>query len=406
MLIARENTGCAKLYRLVVVNSPTTQNTDAGRRIRWLIALVPVFPPLYLSSVLALRDFREWKRGALALMAVYLLSQLLAAMLTPTPGVSVLLAAARSLFILALLTAGAWLGDIRRLQPLLLGLALVFLTALASSAFTYGADIFNLRLKHPYYTEVSLGLAGAVAVLLIASWNNGNRWVRLLFGLLAFTVMALSGSRGALLALLAGSLAGIWQGNKKLFPALVGGVGLVVLATALSKLTVAAKAVERLFSFTLTGRDRFWADAWNVFLSHPWGGVGPYQLGPYLKSLYWGQCQLWPLLERIGLVCPPWLERFSGAWIIAHNIILHQLGETGVIGAAGLLLLLLWIGYAVWRARHPLLTAVFVMYMVMGLVDVPTAVPSLFLAEFFWVAMGMALAQAGFFTKPTNTHPS
>jgi O-antigen ligase len=332
-------------------------------------------------------------------MAVYVLSQLLAAMLTPAPGVSVLLAAARSLFILALLTAGAWLGDVRRLQPLLLGLTLVFLTALTSSALTYGADVLNLRLKHPYYTEVSLGLAGAVAVLLVISWGGANRWARLLIGLLAFTVMALSGSRGALVALVAGALAGIWQGNRKLFPALLGGIGLVGLATALSKLTVAAKAVERLFSFTLTGRDRFWADAWNVFLSHPWGGVGPYQLGPYLKSLYWGQCQLWPLLERIGMVCPTWLERFSGAWIIAHNILLHQLGEAGVIGTAGLLLLLLWIGLAVWKARTPLLTAVFVMFMVMGLVDVPIAVPSLHLAEFFWVSMGIALARAGYFGK-------
>lgn len=339
-------------------------------------------------------------------MAVYVLSQLLAAILTPAPGASVFLAAARSLFVLALLTAGAWLGDIRRLQPLLLGLALVFLTAIVSSTLAYGADVLNLRLKHPYYTEVSLGLAGAVAVLLVVSWNDGNRWVRLLLILLAFTVMALSGSRGALVALLAGAVAGIWQGNKKLLPALAGGIGLVILSTALSKLAVAAKAVERLFSFTLTGRDRFWADAWNVFLSHPWGGVGPYQLGPYLKSLYWGQCQLWPLLERIGMVCPAWLERFSGAWIIAHNIFLHQLGETGVIGTAGFMLLLLWIGYAVWKARHPLLSAVFVLYMVMGLVDVPTAVPSLFLAEFFWVSMGMALAQAGFITKSASTHPS
>jgi len=70
-----------------------------------------------------------------------------------------------------------------------------------------------------------------------------------------------------------------------------------------------------------------------------------------------------------------------------------------VLGTLGLFALLGNIAYAIWKARDPLLTAIFLAFMVMGLVDVPIAVPSLHLAELFWVAIGIALAKTGFFEQ-------
>lgn len=365
------------------------------------IALVPVFPPLYLLAFLSLRFVQNWSKPAKFLFAFYLTTQILAALFSPHPALSIVLALARGLFVLALLTTGAWLGSTRRLYPVLFGLAIVYLTALASSFLTYGTAIFNLRLKHPYYTEVSLGLSAAIGLLLVATWEKGNRWVRLGFALLAVTVLALSGSRGALLSLVVGGLVGTALGYRRMALPVLSGAALIAAAFALNRQGRVAQAIERLLSLDPNGRNRFWSDAWQTFLSHPWGGVGPYQLGPYLKSLYWGQCQLWPILEKQGLHCPGWLKPLSGAWIIAHNALLHQLGETGVIGTLGLVALLGWIAYAVWKARDPLITAVFVAFMTVSFVDVPIAVPSLHLAEFFWVTMGIALAKTGHYL-PTS----
>lgn len=135
-----------------------------------------------------------------------------------------------------------------------------------------------------------------------------------------------------------------------------------------------------------------------AFSAHPIGGVGPYQLGPYLSFLYRGGCRLWDAAERLGFSCPSWLEPFYGAWLIAHNVVLQALGESGVVGTLGWLVLYLFAGYAVFRAREPLMAAIFTGFMAMGLVDNPTAVPSLHLGEVFWVAVGMAMAQARLFS--------
>ena len=364
-----------------------------------IVALIPVFPPLYFLAFYGLRFINHWNRSFITALAIFLGSQLIAAALTPHPVASIGLALIRSMFIISLITTGAWFGDRKSLHPLLFGLVIVYVTALVSSFLTYGPDVVNLRLKHPYYTEVSLGLSGTVGLFLLATWEQGPRWVRLSLGALAMVIIALSGSRGALVALLTGGLGGALIGYRKLAPVFLSGLSLTALAAYFGQRSAAAHAIERLFSFSLTGRDRYWQDAWTTFIAHPWGGVGPYQLGPYLKSLYHGQCQFWPTLERWGLSCPEWLTPFSGAWIIAHNTLLHQLGEAGILGTLGLLALLGIIAYAVWKTRDPLLTAIFLAFMVMGLVDVPIAVPSLHLAELFWVSMGIALAKAGFFEQ-------
>ena len=373
--------------------------THPGNSLAWIVALVPIFPPLYLLAFAALGLWRNWTRPARILLGFFLVTQLAAAVLSPRPWLSLALAAARSLFIVALLTTGAWLGNTRRLYPILAGLTAVYITALLTSLLTYGPAIVNLRLKHPYYTEVSLGLSATTGLLLVATWEKGNRWLRLGFALLAFGVLALSGSRGALLALVAGGAVGAALGYRRLALSLLAAASLFVSALALSRGGAAARAIERLLSLDPNGRNRFWKDAWETFLSHPLGGVGPYQLGPYLKSLYWGQCQLWPILEKHGLHCPTWLKPLSGAWIIAHNTLLHALGETGLIGIAGLLALLGWVTYAVWKTREPLIAAIFAAFMTIGLVDVPIAVPSLHLAEFFWVTMGIALARSGYYQR-------
>jgi len=192
---------------------------------------------------------------------------------------------------------------------------------------------------------------------------------------------------GALMALLA-------SGRRYLGGLAVGG-GLAAAAYVAISLGQNVPALQRLLSLNLSGRDRVWQGALNAIRSHPWGGVGPYQLGPWLGYLYKRGCNLWAGAAHLGLGCPSWLEPFYGAWLIAHNLLLHSLGETGVVGTTGYFALLALIGYAAVRSRKPLLVAIFFGYLAMSLVDNPMAVPSLHLAEVFWVAGGMALAQAG-----------
>ncbi|GEM90037.1 O-antigen ligase family protein [Oceanithermus desulfurans] len=363
-------------------------------RLAWLIALVPVFPPLYLAAFAALRYWRALGPLARGVALFYLGTQLAAALLTPEPLVSVPLALLRGLFVLALVLAGVRLADPRWLHYLLAGLAVVYLLAFWTSYDAFGAQFLARRLVHPYYTTVSIGLAGALGVLLALDWRGPAVW-RLGVGLLALLALAFSGSRGAMAVLVVGVVIGaVVKSGRFAWGAATAGA----LATAvyvIGSLGQHVSSLARLLSLNLSGRDRVWEGALEAIRSYPWGGVGPYQLGPWLGYLYKQGCNLWVGARYLGLGCPGWLEPFYGAWLIAHNLLLHALGETGVVGTLGFLSLLALLGYAAVRSREPLLVAIFFGYLVMSLVDNPMAVPSLHLAEVFWVAGGMALARSG-----------
>ncbi|WP_287410143.1 O-antigen ligase family protein [Oceanithermus sp.] len=363
-------------------------------RLAWLIALVPVFPPLYLAAFAALRFWRALGPLARGAVGVYLATQLIAALLTPSPLVSLPLALVRGLFVVALLLAGVYLREPQRLVYLLAGLVVVYLLAFWSSHQAFGELWWQRRLVHPYYTTVSIGLAGAVGALLVLEWR-GPWWLRLPVGLLALAALAFSGSRGAMAVLVVGALMAFLARGRRYLGGLAVGGALAALAYATVSLGQHVPALQRLLSLKLSGRDRVWQGALEAIQAHPWGGVGPYQLGPWLVDLYRKGCHLWSGASSLGLVCPSWLEPFYGAWLIAHNLLLHALGETGVVGTLGFLALLALVGYAAVRAREPLLAAIFFGYLVMSLVDNPMAVPSLHLAEVFWVAGGMALARSG-----------
>ncbi len=370
---------------------------------RWLsqyLALIPVFPPLYLLAFYGLRFWKRFSPPARYALGFFLASQLIAALFAPRPVVSLGLALLRALFIFGLIGVGAWLRESRWLGYLLYGLIVVYVVALGSSWLLLGERLFRwARLVHPYYTTVSLGLSATLGLFLAFGVPQLPRWLRLVGGALAFLVLLFAGSRGAVLALFTGGMAAAFFGGAR-YLRILGSAGVVVgVALFLAESERRVGAITRLLNLgNLSGRDKVWEGAVAAFSAHPIGGVGPYQLGPYLSFLYRGGCRLWDAAERLGLSCPSWLEPFYGAWLIAHNVVLQALGESGVVGTLGWLVLYLFAGYAVFRAREPLMAAIFTGFMAMGLVDNPTAVPSLHLGEVFWVAVGMAMAQARLFS--------
>jgi len=145
-----------------------------SKRWRWLIALVPIFPPLYLAAFAALRYWRSLGPLAQRVVLFYLGTQVAAALLTPNPLASVPLALLRGLFVVSLILAGVRLRDPGWLHYLLAGLVVVYLLAFASTYQAYGAHWWQRRLIHPYYTTVSVGLAGAVGLLIALDWRA--RW--------------------------------------------------------------------------------------------------------------------------------------------------------------------------------------------------------------------------------------
>ena len=146
----------------------------------WLLAAIPIFPPLYLAALGALGQLRTLPLTARRVLFFFAATQVIAALFTPQPLLSVGLAAARTLLILAMIAAGVYLRDSRHLRPLLWGQLLIFVTAWLYTLGTQGVAGVQERLGHPYYYVVSLGLVAVVALWFVLYWRGGGWWLSLI----------------------------------------------------------------------------------------------------------------------------------------------------------------------------------------------------------------------------------
>lgn len=354
----------------------------------WLIAL-PAVPLVGLLAFFAVGRIRHLPRWALGLLSVFFAAQLVAALFTPSPLLSLGLAALRALLVIALLALGFALRRSDVLRTMLVGLGVVYLSALAHSWSELGAAFFTSRLSHPYFYAPALGMMGALGVWIAVTAVGGKLSWRVPVAALAMAVVLLSGSRGPLLALSVGLLAAS-SVRWRLAPATLAVTGTVVLVALAAG--NASSNIGRLWSDDANGRDVHWRDVLSVVRTYPVGGVGPYQLGTYMPSQH-GSCLLENVYAARGSTCPAEVMAMSNALTIAHNDLLQRLGEAGFVGLLGHVAALGLVLGAAWRSRDATLVAITFGLTFIGVIDNVT-LPSVGLMEVFWLAGGMALARS------------
>lgn len=220
-----------------------------------------------------------------------------------------------------------------------------------------GSGIYgNLAQTNHFASYTTLGLVAAAYLCL-----RGRLGLKLLAAaaLPMLFVLGLSGSRAALLYLLALFAAAAWRrrrgddpSDKRLFAICAaylagylllqqasgagwfGGAGHEVV-TALDRFSSGAASIQ--------DRLRLWQGAWTLFLAHPlWGGG-------------WGSFALGFFDQAATLFPDGGYKLYNNA----HNIVLHLLAETGIAGPACLALpaVLAWRGRGEVRDSHVLLFA-------------------------------------------------
>lgn len=161
-------------------------------------------------------------------------------------------------------------------------------------------------------------------------------WLALLASGVMLTALLMSGSRGALLGLVAGILAVILVTGKRVWPLLaLLVVGIIALGPTLITFVPGAylARITDIFQFaTLSNlttieitdtnfavieRAAHWLAAWRMFSLHPWLGVG---LGQYAT--------VYPLVA-----IPRWADPLGHA----HNYLLNILAEGGLVACTGYL---------------------------------------------------------------------
>jgi len=210
--------------------------------------------------------------------------------------------------------------------------------------------------QNPDFIAGFLALGIIVAIDLMsrreASWGR-----RLLLGmataLLAAAIME-TGSRGALVALVAGGLA-YWGARASVTFRIRDLVGGVFLLGLVGTLAISSDTMRHRFALSaegnLAGRERIYPALLSMFLERPVVGWGPIT-NKYELALRLNERDRWrQIFRREGVSIslsqdPRWLKRD------AHNVFLEVMTSTGVLG-----LLLFGVGvslslYAAWRARR------------------------------------------------------
>ncbi len=350
-----------------------------GDALRLFLILVPLFPPLAPLSVLWLPWVGRLPPWGWFFLGVYGLGLFFPAMLTGDPWAP-FMALARFTFAAGLLGLGVALGREEGLRPLGYGILGVYLVALV---FSYALDGVSLwqRLAHPFYTPVALAFWGGIGVLL--AFYLRYPWpLRVLLGGLGALVLLLSGGRSGMLAFLLGALAGGIFYRRVLLA--IGLVGLLLLLG----LHLGFRPVQRLLEGGLSGREGLWLAAYEAMKGVEWTGLGPYLFGEHFFQIIFAYegcfIRLIPIFLKQEVPCPPWDARLAGLLIFPHNQLLQALGESGVLGALGFLLLMGGFAAAAWG--RPLLLSLLWAFWGMGLVDNPT--------EIYFFLGGVALAQS------------
>lgn len=367
--------------------TPAPEPQRGGR----LLGLTSLFPPLGLGVVGVLGHVRELPRVLQLTLGVFAVTQLVAALLTPSPLLSVALAAVRSALVAGWVTYGFQAGPHLRLSPLAWALAALSLAALALAAWlrlSAGPDtLLPTALEFLYVTSNSMSIFGMVMVLLaLLGPRHWHLTARLPLGVLGSAVMVLGQGRTAWLALGAALLLGLrgrWATPVRL------------TALALAALTLALPQgrgwVQAAASDSLSGRERIWSDGVQIAQTFPLGGTGPYQYGAY-ASPFVDPCTTLRTLETVLPTCPAWVQHIGQPWVIAHSGVLHPLAETGMVGTLGWLLLYGTVLLGAWRSGWPLARAVIGGLLVINLLDNATLLPSPGYAELFLALGGAAWA--------------
>lgn len=356
-----------------------------------MIGLVPLVPFMYLCSLVTLPEASKLPKWVRVSLSVFVAMQMLSVALSPFPLEGFFFTALRTTLIIALVAAGYRLRDTRWLTYLMFGQAASLVVALAFTASQHGLDVLNMRLVHPFYYSVGLGLMATLG-LLIALESRLSRWPKLVLCLLFVSGVLLSGTRSAMAASVVGSLVLILQ--RLDFKRLLGfGLGLAGTVTAMLLLPNSIIGQRIKDGFGLSGRDLIWSDVLSAFKNHPWGGVGTFRVGYSIPHAL-GVSLPKDCAAALGMRCSDLMDRMWHAALIAHNLWLHSLTENGILGTIGLMTLLCAGAYAVFRAKSALISSLFIAYMAISLVDNPTAVPGLHIGETFYVVLGMAFAQA------------
>jgi len=195
----------------------------------------------------------------------------------------------------------------------------------------------------------SLFLVVCIAFLWMQMIKSYTRWVWNIATILPLCGLLLTASRSGILILSIAIICILVVSQKRLHDA-----AFILLSIILAWLlytwiisvpiteTSATGIIERIETSAVLPRILIWAMSFNIFLSHPWFGVGWGNLPAHGMDGIAMTLSNYPFLEDTASTMP-----YAHVW--SHNIILQFLAEGGVWGGAAIFMILIALGKQGWK---------------------------------------------------------
>ncbi len=279
---------------------------------------------------------------------------------------------------------GSWL--VRMMWPSLVSAGVHAVWAL-EKFWSSGERATTILAPNGVGTVMLLGLG--VGWACIRAWSDRYKELLLAYGLVMAGGAVASGSRGAWIGIAALVLSVVPRAvryvmgsdRRRVWFGMVG--ALVCVAGLAINGSRWVEEIWRVFADAERNRGRIYIykAAWAIFRDHPWFGVG---LGTFWLN--------WEAYRSPDLAGMPGVSH-------AHNLVLHLLAETGLVGTTLFVTLLGMVAVAGWKARRWVSTPVWVLFLTLGAwlirEQVDVTIGNVANALAFWSLAGLVTGSAG-----------
>jgi len=301
-----------------------------------ILCLIPTFILLIQDNINS--PWLLWRQSLYLTAAwlIYTMSSSCSSLLLRSPQWAVLLAIVAHLYIIyALLQA----FDLRFFMPDYDSLFLFWSTHTAN----FPGPLMQRNMQ-------SLFLVICIAFLWLQLIKSHTRWVWGIATILPLCGLLLTASRSGILVLTIAAICILIFSKKRLsdtcsilWPAILAWLTYTwIIASPVTAEILGHDIIERIETSGVLPRILIWDMSLNVFLSHPWFGVGWGNLAAHGMDGIAMALSAHPFLNDTASTLP-----FAHVW--SHNIILQFLAEGGVFGGIAILIILVALGRQAWQ---------------------------------------------------------
>lgn len=347
----------------------------------------PIFPIVNLLFLDGCRHFKKFPIYFKYFLLFFALTQIIPSFGSQNIFQSLFFSTLKILLISGLISVGFILRNDEK--PFKYFSFFAFFSLLCALLYTYVyPSATHARLSHPYMTSTTLGIVSGYLMWFSLFSYKKYIFLNSIYFIMGLVCIVISGSRGVMFSVFLSIFIGMLseKSHKKYYLYFFVSLGVI----AIISMNIQMEYVQRLYISDLSGRSALWYQVMTLINEYPIFGVGHYQLGRYLTVDPY-ICPSFHLTAVSLGICNSLFNYLGNPWIIAHNMVLQEIAQSGIFGFLGMYIVVFFCLKCILSTPVTIIRVIGVGSMFFNIFDNTFLLPTHFFGEFFWIASGMAI---------------